>query len=145
MSLATIIAENEGTMFPPATEGGIARLASRFQEELGIDLPVDYLTFLGQSDGAFVDGLMIYPSTDAASDGFQLPGALVINKSRREYHQGLRGFAVLGEVDDDLIVFRPADNIYLRIDRVSLEPFETAADLVGLIGSVVRGRHGGAQ
>jgi hypothetical protein len=133
MSLADAIAQLEGTLFPPASPQSLAALLERAEEDLAMPLPPDYIAFLKQTNGTYVNGLIIYPSDDYRADGFELPGIININLARRSHRKGLENAIVLGEFDDDFLIYRAAEDSFSRIDRLSLDSFESTPDLAQLI------------
>ena len=137
MSLVDVVAHRDGTLFPAANTGRLVAALKRSRRELGADLPEEYVDFLQRSNGAMVDGLILYPTEPLWVDGAEVPGLIDINLRRRVDRPGLGDILVLGEVDDDFIVYRLADKGYWRIDRLSLDPCETAASLEELVKDLV--------
>ena len=133
MSLADAIAQLDGTLFPSVSRQSLAALQARAERDLATPLPHDYVEFLQQTNGAFVNGLIIYPSDDYRSDDFELPGIVDINLARRRYRKGLEEVVVVGEFDDDFLLYRAADDAFARVDRLTLDPFDQTPSLAQLI------------
>jgi hypothetical protein len=131
--LESHIAHRDGTAFPAADESQLASLVRRAKLSLGAELPEDFLDFLKRSNGAVVDGVVLYPTDAISTSGFDVPGLIDINLRRREYREGLEGLIIIGEADDDYLVYRPLDRTYLRIDRMALDPYDTAPSLTSLV------------
>jgi hypothetical protein len=139
-SLLDMLKRSDGLLFLAANAAELAGLLRRVRDGLGIEPPDDYMALLRQSDGAVADGLAIYGSKSRDFDDVSLPELVAINLERQDYRDDLGGMLLIGERDDDLLGYRPADRLYWRIDRVSGDLTESAPDLRALIASLLGDR-----
>ena len=120
---------------PPCPMSSVEALKLRARDELSIDLPDDYLTFLKQNNGFDLNGLLIYASERLAvpgSDDEFVEGIVEANLARRDY-EPMKQYIVFGEAGDDTYVYSISDNEYQVIDTVSmdvLERFPTFDELI---------------
>ncbi len=131
MSLVDSILGHDGQLFPPVDETRLAQLTEQAQRRLGLALPDDYLDFLRRSNGACVDGVILYPAASFRQEAMELPGVIEINLSRRQARPGLRHLLILGEFDDDYLLYQPAE--FRRVDRISLDRWDAAPTLGRLV------------
>jgi hypothetical protein len=141
-TLGEIIMAYQGTLFPPVDNGRLALVVKRSRRELGADLPDDYMAFLRTSNGACVDGLLVYPVEDLVWQDTDLPGIIEINLRRRAYRDGLGDLVILGEVDDDFLVYRRKDAAFGRVDRLSLDFYDGQASLAAVVAGVLEPARG---
>lgn len=136
-SVMEILRGAEASLFPAADVGELVALLQRVRTDLNLDPPEDYMVFLRQTDGAIADGLMLYGSQARQIDDAEMPGLVDINLRRRAYRDDLTGLLQLGEIDDDIVGFQPADKHYWRIDRSSGECQDKSASLRDLVARLV--------
>ncbi len=137
LSLLDMLKRSDGLLFIAANAAELAGLLKRVRDELALEPPEDYMALLRQTDGAVADGVMIYGSKSRDFDDVSLPELVGINLERHGYREDLGGILLIGERDDDLLGYRPADRLYWRIDRVSGDLTDSAPDLRTLIGSLL--------
>lgn len=137
MPLLRLIEMKDGECLPPAAPAALRHLAERAESALGTSLPADYLGFLARADGAFADGLVIYPSCQQAGDGLIFPGVIEINLARRNRRPELAPMIILGEIDDDFLIYKPGDGSFWSVDRPSLDPYEHADSFTQLAMQVL--------
>lgn len=109
----------EAWLFPAADPTALVALLQRSRRDLSQSPPDDYMLFLHQSDGAIVDGLMLYGSTAHHVGDAEIPELVEINLRRRAYRDDLSSVIQLGEIDDDIIGYQSDNGRYWRIDRSS--------------------------
>lgn len=132
-----LLREAEASLFPPVDSASLVALLQRVRHDLKLEPPPDYMAFLRQSDGAIVDGLMLYGCLSRQVNATDMPALVEINLSRRAYREDLADLLQLGEIDDDIVGFHQQDQLYWRIDRSSGECQERAADLRSLVAEVI--------
>jgi len=137
LSLLDMLKRSDGLLFLAANAAELAGVLSRARDRLGLEPPDDYMALLRKTDGVIADGVMIYGSKSRDFDDVSLPELVEINLARQDYREDLDGVLLIGERDDDLLAWHPADRLYWRIDRVSGDPTDSAADLRGLIGPLL--------
>jgi hypothetical protein len=128
-----LLRKSEASLFPAADSGALVTLLQRARADLGLEPPADYMAFLRHSDGAVANGLMLYGSTEHRVEDLDVPALIDINLSRRAYRDDLADLLQLGEIDDDIVGFSNHDQLYWRIDRLSGDCQEKAADLQELL------------
>lgn len=133
MSLVDSILDRDGRLFPPVDENRLIQLTAQAQRQLGLALPDDYLDFLRRSNGACVDGVILYPAASIRQDAMELPGIIEINLSRRQARPGLSDLVILGEFDDDYLVYQPVEPLFQRVDRIALDRWDAAPTLGRLV------------
>ena len=127
----------DGVLFPGADGGTLAALLKRARAALQLEPPDAYMDFLRQADGAMADGLMLYGSRSQTADGAELPDLVDINVTRRLYRSDPPSDLCLGEIDDDLIVFRKNESSYARMDRASGTCQLQSPTLLGLVAQAI--------
>jgi hypothetical protein len=135
MDVIDFLRRQEASLFPPSSRR--AMLLQTFQHNFNLKIPADYRQFLAGSDGAMWGGAVFYgcESHRDVETGVALASLEEANKEGgREHHPAL----VLGRVDDDLIIFDPAENLFGLANEVDLEMFETAATFGDLIKEIER-------
>jgi hypothetical protein len=137
LSLLDMLKRSDGLLFVAANAAELASVLKRVRDAFGIEPPEDYMALLRQTDGVVADGLMIYGSKTREFDDVSLPELVEINLERQEYREDLGGILLIGERDDDLLGYHPYDRLYWRIDRVSGDLTDSAADLRTLVCSLL--------
>jgi hypothetical protein len=129
--------QQDGLVFAAASDAHRESLAQRAKQSLGIDVPPEYLAFLGRANGGMGNGIVLYPCDSTTSEGQTVPGLIEINERRRAWRAGLDDRIMVGEADDDYLVFCPDDGLFHRIDRVALDSCESAPTLALLIERIL--------
>jgi len=137
LSLLDMLKRSDGLLFLAANAGDLAGVLRRIRDDIGLEPPGDYMELLRQSDGAIADGVMIYGSKRRDFDDVKVPELVEINLERLDYHEDLSGILLIGERDDELLGYRPADGLYWRIDRVSGDLTDCASSLRALVGGLL--------
>ncbi len=133
-----ILKTAEASLFPAADSAALVALLQRSRRDLRLDPPDDYMLFLRQSDGAIVDGLMLYGSARHRIGDAEIPELIEINLRRRAYRDDLNNLIQLGEVDDDIVGFNSGLGRYWRVDRTSGDCQDECASLQELVRSVLQ-------
>ena len=137
LSLLDMLKRSDGLLFLPANAADLAGVLRRIRDDIGLEPPGDYMELLRQSDGAVADGVMIYGSKRRDFDDVKVPELVEINLERLDYREDLSGILLIGERDDELLGYRPADGLYWRIDRVSGDLIDCASSLRALVGGLL--------
>jgi len=137
LSLLDMLKRSDGLLFLPANAADLAGVLRRIRDDIGLEPPDDYMELLRQSDGAVADGVMIYGSKRRDFDDVKVPELVEINLERLDYREDLSGILLIGERDDELLGYRPADGLYWRIDRVSGDLIDCASSLRALVGGLL--------
>ena len=108
-------------MFPPAKEDDIRLLRLTLARHKLPTLPMDYVQFLNLTDGLLWNGMQFYGVQAHNRDnlGYTLPGLLEVNMDYAS-RKRRQDFLVLGEVDEDLIVYAPKEKTYQLVDKMDL-------------------------
>jgi hypothetical protein len=138
-SLMDLLQDADARLFPGANAGELVSLLQRLRRDLKLEPPDDYMEFLRHSDGMVADGLMLYGTRTRQIDDAEMPELVEINLQRRSYRDDLDDVLQLGEIDDDIVGFHPADRHYWRIERISGECLEKFDDLQALVTRCVGG------
>ena len=137
LSLLDMLKRSDGLLFQGANAADLAGVLRRVRDDLGLEPPDDYMDLLRQSDGAIADGVTIYGSKRRDFDEIGVPELAEINLERRDYREELGGILLIGERDDEILGYCPADGLYWRIDRVSGDLTDCAPDLRRLVGGLL--------
>ena len=122
--LETLLAQfkNKGAVFlPPAGE----QIISPFRMTLArnkIPQPApDYFKFLSFTDGLIFNGLKIFGTQTHQRDekNYNFPSLLEINMNFLERNRS-HDFVILGEVNEDLIIYHIKEKNYQLIDKTDL-------------------------
>jgi len=127
----------DANLFAAADSAELVHLLQQVRADLNLEPPAEYMAFLRQTDGAVADGLMLYGAKAHHIGDAEIPALVEINLRRRAYREDLADLLQLGEVDDDIVGFHPADQSYWRIDRTSGECQEKMASLRDLVARVM--------
>jgi len=127
----------DARLFPAANAGDLVSLLQRVRRDLKLEPPDDFMEFLRHSNGLLVNGLMLYGTEARRIDDAEMPELVEINLQRRSYRDDLGDVLQLGEIDDDIVGFVPADRHYWRIERISGERQEKFDNLQALLTRLV--------
>jgi hypothetical protein len=133
MPLAEIVHGFDGVLPPPATLPSLVQLVIAARQTLGRDLPDQYMTLLTQTDGFGCNGLVVYPSIPCEMEGMSIPGVMEVNQRERDLRDMAKDVIILGECDDDYLLYRPSTNLFSLADRNALDDYETDASLESLV------------
>lgn len=117
----------------PASAEDIEAFAQKVKEASGLDLPEQYLEFLGEANGFNFNGVFIYMIDTDDLDSQKLPSFL----SENMVVEGLSGkedrWFYFGHSDLWFYAYNPADSTYHALDRESLssaQEFEDFDDMM---------------
>lgn len=125
---------------PPATEERLERLRQRAREELGAEVPEEYLDFLRTQDGLNHNGLFIYASEPSPVEGTTdatIDGLVEANLGWRD-DDFFKDLLVFGEGNMDLYVRHLPTGEYRVIDRVPGNLIETHPSFKQLIAAALK-------
>ena len=108
-------------MFKPVSQAELRSLRMAMAKEKMPPLPADYLQFLSLTDGLMYNGLRFFgvKKHDRENLSYTYPDLLSVNQdfySRNRRQDVL----ILGEKDEDLLVFNPKKKTYLLMDKMDL-------------------------
>ena len=108
-------------VFPPAKEEEIRLLRMTLARNKLPPLPSDYMTFLALTDGLIWNGLRFYgvASHERTEQNYAFPSLLEVNTDFAE-RQRSQGFLLVGEKDEDYIVYNAREKNYQLMDRMDL-------------------------
>ncbi len=109
-------------MFHPAKEEDIRLLRVTLGRRKLPNLPADYAQFLTLTDGMLWNGMQVYGVYSHKRDslGYTLPSLLEVNMDYLERKRG-KNFLVLGNVEEDLIVYNSKEKTYQLVDKIDLQ------------------------
>ena len=105
---------------PPCPDEGLVDLRRRAHDELGTEIPDEYLAFLRMQDGLNHNGLFIYASETApvvGTAGATIEGIVEANQGWRVDEHFAR-YLIFGEGNLDLYVRHLPTGAYQVVDRV---------------------------
>ena len=105
---------------PPCPDERLADLRRRAHDELGAEIPDEYLAFLRMQDGLNHNGLFIYASETArvvGTAGATIEGFVDANQGWRA-DEHFTHYLIFGEGNQDLYVRHLPTGAYQVIDRV---------------------------
>ncbi|PKU21961.1 SMI1/KNR4 family protein [Telmatospirillum siberiense] len=103
----------------------------RLEMQGAVTLPQDYRSFLAASDGAMFGEGMLYGCEAHVDPESRVP--LICLSEGNPTRRVRRHVAVLGEFQEDLIIFDGAVSAFALANRVDHEAFESAASLIDLL------------
>ena len=108
---------------PPASSDAILRLRNRAHDEIGIELPEDYCSFLARQDGLDFNGTVVYSAIkrEMGSQG-GIPNFLEINSAFGHTQQ--KRIILYGETGDALFANDLVLGRWCSLDRASLSTIE---------------------
>lgn len=112
---------------PPCTEERLARLRRRVREELGAELPDEYVELLREQDGLNYNGLFIYASETTPIVGARdasIQGIVEANLGWRDI-ESMNVYLVFGDGNMDLYARHLPTGEYHVLDRVPGNLIET--------------------
>ncbi len=109
-------------MFPAAKEDDVRMLRMTLGRHKLPSLPMDYVQFLNLTDGMLWNGMQFYGVHSHARDnlGYTFPSILEVNMDYLTRKRN-RNFLILGEVDEDLIVYAHKEKTYQLVDKMDLQ------------------------
>jgi hypothetical protein len=125
---------------PPCPDDRLEQLRQRVREELGAELPDEYIAFLRTRDGLNHNGLFIYASETAPVVGATnatIQGVVQANLGWRDY-EPWGAYLVFGEGNMDLYVRHLPTGEYRVIDRVPGNIIETHPSFDRLLAAALR-------
>jgi hypothetical protein len=142
MNMRELFESVGGATLPPADTGQLADLVRQMRDRLGVEPPNAYMAFLRQTNGAMFNGLVIYGTRTITEEGEVVaPDIVNANELRRGYAPRFGNTLILGEVDDEFLLFRPGDSaapeVFQAVDRLSGDAFLDAATFGELIATVI--------
>lgn len=118
------IAEYEEQLQPPATEEQIALLVERVRDELGAELPAEYLDLLRVVNGILWENLYFYSSeqtTSANDPEYTIAGFIEANAENRGEMDVFEGWLVFGYSGNmDTYVQELETGKFQILDQISL-------------------------
>lgn len=108
-------------VFSPAKEEEIRLLRMTLARNKLPPLPSDYMTFLALTDGLIWNGLRFYgvASHERTEQNYAFPSLLEVNTDFAE-RQRSQGLLLVGEKDEDYIVYNAREKNYQLMDRMDL-------------------------
>ncbi len=108
-------------VFKPVSEEDLRALRMTMAKEKLPPLPADYLQFLTLADGLMFNGLRFFGVKDHEREmnSYTYPSLLAVNRdfiTRNRRTDAL----VIGEKDEDLIVYLPKEKKYQLMDKMDL-------------------------
>ena len=120
-------------IWPPASPDAIARLRRHARETLQIDLPEDYMAFLGRNDGLDFNGYVIYGATEHKEPFLS---GLVEANERLGGPQATHVF--YGGTGDQLYAQDRTNRAWVALDRPSLDVIATFPSFEAMLTKVLR-------
>lgn len=138
MSFLDQIKRLDGVVRAPATEEQVKLLEAEILDEFDVELPMDYVEFLKSSNGIMWNGLVLYATDEVedAPDGARIPAFRERNEHFDDYLE-IDEYMILGDFDDELIVYNLETLEYMQLDMVSLDINERFASLEGLMSQII--------
>lgn len=142
MNTLELIEAVGGETLPPADTTQLVDLVKRMRDQFGIEPPADYMAFLRLSNGATYNGLVVYGAMAILEEGdLVAPDVITANDLRRGYTALFDAALILGEVDDEFILYRPATEsgpaVFQAVDRSSADPFLEEASFQELLAAMI--------
>src|SRR5215470_12570292 len=120
-------------IWPPASPDAIARLRRHARDTLRIDLPEDYMAFLGRNDGLDFNGYVIYGATEHKEpflSGFVEANERLGGPQARHVFYGGTG--------DQLYAQDRTNRAWVALDRPSLDVIATFPSFEAMLTKVLR-------
>lgn len=125
--------------FAPAGEAGLKATSAELVAGGFAAIPPGYDALLRLSDGLVWNGMCLYGTAALVRDygGQEFPNIIEANSRLKRRRPDLGNRLVLGDMDDDLFVFDPADGHYRVLDRMGMDEMEDYADFDGMFSAIV--------
>ena len=108
-------------VFKPVSETDLRALRMKMAKEKMPALPSDYLQFLTLTDGLMYNGLRFFGVKDHEREmlSYTYPSLFTLNQ---DFYQRNRrkDFLIIGEKDEDLLVYLPKQKMYQLVDKMDL-------------------------
>lgn len=108
-------------VFKPVSETDLRALRMKMAKEKMPALPSDYLQFLTLTDGLMYNGLRFFGAKDHEREmlSYTYPSLFTVNQ---DFYQRNRrkDFLIIGEKDEDLLVYLPKQKMYQLVDKMDL-------------------------
>ena len=110
-------------VFKPVPEADLRALRMKMARDKMPALPADYIQFLTLTDGLMYNGLRFWGVKDHEREkqGYTYPCLLSVNEDfyARNRRQDI---LLIGEKDEDLLVYSPSEKVYQIMDKMLLMP-----------------------
>ena len=108
-------------VFKPVEQADLRALRMKMAKEKMPAIPADYLQFLTLTDGLMYNGLRFFGVKDHEREmlSYTYPSLFAVNQ---DFYQRKRrtDFLIIGEKDEDLLVYLPKQKIYQLVDKMDL-------------------------
>jgi len=128
---------------PPAKAAELRRLKQEALDQLGYELPEDYVDFLEIVDGLDYDGVVLFGSSTKPlvdKPDIELEGFIEANERMRKDLEGADQYIFFGTDNDEVLAFSFEKQEYLILDEVSFDPFESYYSYSQLVAAVLKKR-----
>ena len=108
-------------IFKPVSEKDLRNLRMTMAKKEIPPIPSDYLQFLTLADGLIYCGLQFFGVKEHNREAsvYTYPDILSVNENFRQYNRR-KDILIVGEKDEDYIVYRPKEKVYQLMDRFDL-------------------------
>jgi len=115
------LSQKTALTFPPTTQEKLAKLRMNLIRNKLPPLPADYIKFLQQTDGLSWNGIRFFgvEEHDRAQRSYTFPSLLKINLDFAKRNRPV-SFLILGDKDEDLIVYDEKQDLYYLVDKMDL-------------------------
>ena len=120
-SLLDKLYKAQARMFKPVAEKDLRALRIAMAKEKMPPLPTDYLQFLSLTDGLMYNGLRFFGATDHDRGllAYTYPTLFKVNQGFRQLKRR-QDVLILGENDEDWLVYSPKMKTYQLMDKMDL-------------------------
>ncbi len=110
-------------VFKPVSEDDLRILRMTMAKDKMLPIPSDYLQFLKLTDGLMYNGLRFWGAKDheREQNGYTYPSLLSVNKDFLMRNRR-NDILIIGEKDEDLLIYSPAEKVYQIMDKTDLIP-----------------------
>lgn len=119
MHMVVSTLERDGSvLFPGADDRSIRFVASMLTAHRFAPIPLQYATFLKETDGLLWNGVEFFGTRAVERDhlGYIFPGLIEANMELLNYDV-MRGSLLLGRASEEIFVYSSHDREYLILDR----------------------------
>ena len=121
--ILTKLSQKTALTFPPTKQDKMAKLRMNMVRNKLPPLPADYIKFLQQTDGLSWNGIRFFgvEEHDRPQRSYTFPSLLKVNLDFAKRNRPV-SYLILGDKDEDLIVYDERQDVYCLVDKMDLLP-----------------------
>lgn len=115
------LSQTSALTFSPVSQEKLVKMRKSLVQNKFSPLPLDYIKFLQETDGLLWNGIRFFgiEEHDRPQKSYTFPNILKVNQDFAKRNRPA-DFLILGDKDEDLLVYDNKQNVYLLVDKMDL-------------------------